>query len=60
LWFGDTAVTHWLQDWANLRDEARLALLVLIGAIVYGGVVMTLFGRKWLAVLRGPPGPPLS
>ncbi|MEX0841027.1 MAG: lipid II flippase MurJ, partial [Xanthobacteraceae bacterium] len=60
LWFGDTAVTHWLQDWANLRDEARLALLVLIGAIVYGVVVMTLFGRKWLAVLRGPPGPPLS
>ena len=57
LWLGDGAVARLLQDWTALRDEARLGLLVLIGAVVYGGVVMTLFGRQWLATFRKPAGP---
>jgi putative peptidoglycan lipid II flippase len=55
LWFGDAATARLSQDWAPFRDESRLALLVLIGAVVYGGVLLALFGRKWLAILRGPP-----
>ena len=60
LWFGDNAIPGLSQSWMTLRDEGRLALLVLIGALVYGGAVIGLFGRKWLAALCGPSGPPLS
>jgi hypothetical protein len=32
-----------------LREESTLAGLALIGALVYGSVVMTLFRRRWFA-----------
>ena len=35
---------------AALRDEAALALLAVIGAVVYGAMVLALFGRRWFAV----------
>ena len=38
--------------WPRLRDEATLALLAGIGALVYGGAVMALFGPQWLAAWR--------
>ena len=60
LRFGDAPVANFLQDRTALHDETRLALLMLIGVVVYGGIVAALFGRKWLAALRGPPDPPLS
>jgi len=59
LWLGQFLVAHWVHDNMALRDEARLALLVAIGAVVYGGVVLALFGRQWLAAFRRPAGPPL-
>lgn len=36
-----------------LRDEATLLALGVIGVAVYGGIVLTLFGRQWLAMFRG-------
>lgn len=37
-----------------LRDEAALVLLVGVGAVVYGGAIVLLFGPKWLrGLLRG-------
>ena len=41
-----------LSDWTRLHDEAVLALLIVIGAIVYGGMLSMLFGREWLALYR--------
>ena len=38
--------------WAALRDLATLAVLGVIGAVVYGGIVLALFGRRWLAAFR--------
>jgi putative peptidoglycan lipid II flippase len=35
-----------------LRDESTLAVLATIGAVVYGGVVLALFGKAWLATFR--------
>jgi len=38
-------------------------LLAITGVLVYGGVVLALFGREWLAAFRRrkrPPGPPPS
>ncbi len=34
------------------RDLMGLAILAALGAIVYGGVVLLLFGRQWIARLR--------
>ena len=38
--------------WPRLRDEATLTVLAGIGALVYGGVVMALFGPQGLAAWR--------
>jgi putative peptidoglycan lipid II flippase len=57
LWLGQTWVADLFQQWTALRDVARLAVLGVIGGIVYGGVVSALFGRQWLALFRGRPGP---
>jgi putative peptidoglycan lipid II flippase len=45
-----------------LRNEATLLALGAIGIVVYGGIVLALFGRQWLAMFRGrmqarPPPP---
>ncbi len=37
-----------------LRDEAALLLLIVVGAIVYGGTIIALFGPRWLrSLVRG-------
>jgi putative peptidoglycan lipid II flippase len=59
LWLGQSLAAHLVRDDMALRDEARLALLVVIGALVYGGVILALFGRQWLAAYRRPAEPPL-
>jgi len=40
-----------LASWSSLRDEAALLLLIVVGTIVYGGLVLLLFGRNWLRSL---------
>jgi putative peptidoglycan lipid II flippase len=59
LWLGQVLAAHFVADGGALRDEARLALLAAIGAVVYGGVVLALFGRQWLEAFRRPAAPPL-
>jgi putative peptidoglycan lipid II flippase len=59
LWLGQSLAAHWVHEGMALRDEALLALLVAIGAVVYGAVVVALFGRQWLAAFRRPAEPPL-
>jgi putative peptidoglycan lipid II flippase len=46
--------------WIALRDVATLAVLAIIGFMVYGGVVLALFGRQWLAMFRGRARPPAA
>ena len=45
-------VTALLSSWSRFRNESELALLMLIGGLVYGGLVIALFGRRWLAMMR--------
>jgi putative peptidoglycan lipid II flippase len=59
LWFGSGPVARLVHDGVALREEGRLALLVMIGGVAYGGMVMALFGRQWLAAFRRPASPPL-
>jgi putative peptidoglycan lipid II flippase len=47
------AATHFAAM-NGLRDEAALLLLVAIGAVVYGGSILALFGPRWLrSLVRG-------
>jgi putative peptidoglycan lipid II flippase len=41
-----------LAGWGRHKDIAMLAALVAIGGAVYCGVVLALFHRDWLAILR--------
>ncbi len=52
LWLCETPVAHLFTGWTRLRDVAALAVLVTIGGIVYGGIVIALFGRRWLEEFR--------
>jgi putative peptidoglycan lipid II flippase len=53
LWLCHAPVVQWLGRWSGPRDLAALAILAAIGAAVYGGTLLFLFGSKWLAAFRG-------
>ena len=52
LWLCEAPVAHLFADWDRLRDVAALALLAAIGGFVYGGIVLALFGPRWLEAFR--------
>jgi putative peptidoglycan lipid II flippase len=52
LWLCEAPVAHLFVGWHRLRDVAELAVLVAIGAAVYGGIVLALFGSRWLGAFR--------
>ena len=52
LWLCEAPVAHLFAGWHRLRDVATLALLAAIGGGVYGGIVLALFGPRWLAAFR--------
>ena len=55
LWLCNGPVLRWLADWPGPRDLAALAIISAVGAAVYGGIVLTLFGRDWVALIRTKP-----
>jgi putative peptidoglycan lipid II flippase len=57
LFVGERPVAAMFADWPALRAEATLAALAVIGAVVYFGIVLALFGKQWLAALRRRPAP---
>jgi putative peptidoglycan lipid II flippase len=52
LWLCEAPVAHSFDGWARLRDVASLAVLAAIGGCLYGGIVVALFGRGWLAAFQ--------
>jgi putative peptidoglycan lipid II flippase len=52
LWLCDGPVAHLFAGWQHLRDVAALAVLFVIGGVVYGGIVIALFGPRWLEEFR--------
>jgi putative peptidoglycan lipid II flippase len=52
LWLCAPPAARWLAGWRGVGDLATLALLAAIGGAVYGGIVLALFGRQWLATFR--------
>jgi putative peptidoglycan lipid II flippase len=51
LWVAAGLAAAHLAGLTALRDEAALLLLIVIGAVIYGGLVLLLFGRGWLRSL---------
>jgi putative peptidoglycan lipid II flippase len=51
LWSAAKFASVHFAQLSTLRDEAALLLLIVIGAIVYVGSILLLFGRRWLAYL---------
>jgi putative peptidoglycan lipid II flippase len=45
-------VASLLSSLSKFRDESELAVLMLFGGVVYGGLIIALFGRRWLSLLR--------
>jgi putative peptidoglycan lipid II flippase len=66
LWLARGPVAALFAGWTSWRDESTLAVLAVIGAAVYGAVIVALFGKQWLAALQrrkspfvaGPPPAP--
>jgi len=41
-----------LSSLSRFRDAAELLVLALIGGLFYGALVLALFGRRWLSLMR--------
>jgi putative peptidoglycan lipid II flippase len=57
LWLAQAPVARFIADWPSWRDESALALLALIGGVVYFAIILALFGPQWLAALRARKRP---
>ena len=54
LWLAARFAGPHLAALGALRDETALLLLIIVGAIIYIGSILLLFGRSWLrALVRG-------
>jgi putative peptidoglycan lipid II flippase len=52
LLLADPLVMRLLSSWSRFRNESELALLALLGGVVYGGLVLALFGRRWALLMK--------
>jgi putative peptidoglycan lipid II flippase len=46
------ALAHFSPSGVAHRDLSTLVLLAAIGGVAYGGAVMAMFGKKWIAALQ--------
>jgi putative peptidoglycan lipid II flippase len=60
LLIADPIVTGLSSSLPRFRNETVLILLALIGAVVYGGLVGVLFGRRWLLLMRRTEAAPIN
>src|ERR1700712_4791214 len=51
LWLAARFATAQFAQLSAFRDEAALSLLIVVGALVYAGSILLLFGRGWLRSL---------
>jgi putative peptidoglycan lipid II flippase len=45
-------VTSLLSSLSRFRNESELLALALVGGVFYGALVLVLFGRRWISLLR--------
>ena len=54
LWLTSRWAASALAAMTSFRDETALGILIAVGAVVYGGCILLLFGRRWLTRLVRP------
>jgi putative peptidoglycan lipid II flippase len=52
LLFAVPVVAKVLSSVSKFRTESELLVLALLGGVVYGALVLALFGRRWLLLMR--------
>jgi putative peptidoglycan lipid II flippase len=52
LFIAAPVVTALLSSWSRLRYETELLILAMLGGVFYGVLVVVLFGRRWLSLMR--------
>jgi putative peptidoglycan lipid II flippase len=57
LFFADPLIVSLTSPLSRFRNVVDLIVLVLLGGAVYGGLVLALFGRQWLAAMRNRAQP---
>jgi len=58
LLLGQPVVAALLSSLPRFRPESELLVLAMLGGIVYGGLVIVLFGRQWLLAMRARSADP--
>jgi putative peptidoglycan lipid II flippase len=51
LWLTARLSASYVAAWSALRDETTFLALIVVGAVVYAGSILLLFGRDWLKAL---------
>ncbi|MGE3149277.1 MAG: lipid II flippase MurJ, partial [Pseudorhodoplanes sp.] len=51
FWIAEGPVGQLVRGWPLARDEAVLLALAAAGSLIYGGLIMVLLGRRWVAAL---------
>jgi putative peptidoglycan lipid II flippase len=51
LWLAAHFLASYMAHLGTLHDEAAFLLLIVVGALVYAGAILLLFGRGWLRSL---------
>jgi len=59
IFAAEQPITAHFAAWTSWREEATLAALAALGAVVYGACVLVLFGARGLQALRKRRGAPL-
>lgn len=55
LWAGQRFLASVLAGLPALREESQLAGLAILGAVIYGSLIMALFRRRWFAAFAYVP-----
>ena len=55
LWLCRSPVATLFVGLGHWRDLATLGLLAVVGAVVYGGMILALIGPGWLRAFRAKP-----
>ena len=51
LWLTARFFASYLSGLGTLHDEAAFLLLIVVGALVYAGAILALFGSRWVMSL---------
>jgi len=52
LFIAHPIVISLLSSLSRFRAESELLVLAVLGGVFYGGIVVVLFGRRWLTLMR--------